>query len=480
MKLSLKRYIYAGNPLIVCQTHEVERAIKEFTTEIQDTRTVYRWDCQRGILLIDGLSFNKVSPKELPAYIAERLGGDTIVLAENYLSFLRDPMITQEVYNCAMHEYRSTGKTLLSIGPDATIPGLLEKITVLVDFDYPNAAAIKEFIETFIENQSQEELLESDNLDVIIEAASGLTLFELENGLSISASLGKISREIISELKVQTVKKSGYLEIWEPKPLSVLGGLNKLKEYWGNRAAVFRDASKPPLKGVLILGVSGTGKSLAAKVAASIFQLPLFRLDIGSLKTSLVGSSEQRIRAATKVMDAAAPAIVWADEVEKMWAGVSSSGQVDAGTTAGMFSHYLTWMQESQSQLYHVMTANSLKNLPPEFLRAGRLDAIWFVDLPNSQEVAEIVNIMNDRYKADIPTSWASKLRGFTGAEIEQLARDSVFDGLEDAYQNLIPLERTMKEEIDNMRTWAQTRARLASGPEKLSTARKIKKEGVN
>jgi SpoVK/Ycf46/Vps4 family AAA+-type ATPase len=214
------------------------------------------------------------------------------------------------------------------------------------------------------------------------------------------------------------------------------------------------------------VGIPGTGKSLSSKATASILGWPLIRLDIGSLKNSLVGASEARMRQATRLIDAFGKAVLWIDEVEKAFAGTRSSGETDAGTTAAMFGHFLTWMAETDSSVLVMATANNISQLPPEFIRAGRFDATFFVDLPTKQERIEIIKIMNRKWKSEIPVPFADKLSGYTGAEIEQLAKDSLFDGLEEAFNALIPLSRTMREEVQSLREWAKTRARIANTPD--------------
>ena len=267
------------------------------------------------------------------------------------------------------------------------------------------------------------------------------------------------------------IRKSGLMEFWEPADIADVGGLNNFKAFIENRSQAFNpdnNTNLPQIKGILLVGIPGTGKSLASKATASILGWPLIRLDIGSLKNSLVGESERRMREATRLIDAFGKAVVWIDEVEKAFAGTKSSGETDAGTTAGMFGHFLTWMQETKSSVLVMATANNISQLPPEFIRAGRFDATFFVDLPSRTERIEIINIMNRKWGSDIPISFNDRLNGYTGAEIEQLAKDSLFDGLDQAFDALVPLSRTMREDIDAIRQWAKTRARMANTPDEL------------
>ena len=184
------------------------------------------------------------------------------------------------------------------------------------------------------------------------------------------------------------------------------------------------------------------------------------------------------MRSALKVIDAFGECVCWLDEVEKAFAGTRSSGDVDAGTTANMFSAFLTWMQETKSSVLVMATANDVQKLPPEFIRAGRFDAIFWVDCPTTIERVEIIKIMNRKYGSKILSTYANqKLNGWTGAEIEQLAKDSLYDGVEAAYEAIVPLSRTMREEIQSLKDWAKSRARLANTlEEEPSRKRKLKK----
>ena len=183
------------------------------------------------------------------------------------------------------------------------------------------------------------------------------------------------------------------------------------------------------------------------------------------------------MRQATQVIDAFGHAVIWMDEVEKAFAGTRSSGDTDGGTTAGMFGHFLTWMAETTASVLVMATANDISRLPPEFMRAGRFDATFFVDLPGTEERRQIIEIMNRKWQSDIPVAYTDRLNGYTGAEIEQLAKDSLYDGLEEAFRNLVPLSRSMKEEVNGLREWARTRARMANTPEDPTVQRKLRRE---
>ena len=248
----------------------------------------------------------------------------------------------------------------------------------------------------------------------------GLTEFEAETAYALSLiRSGRFSTRVISEAKSQMIRKSGLMEFWSPADINDVGGLGNLKAFIQNRAKAFlpENFKLPHPKGLLLVGIPGTGKSLSSKATASILGWPLIRLDIGALKNSLVGESERRMREATSIIDAFGACVVWCDEIEKSLAGSKSSGETDAGTTASMLGHLLTWMQETTSPVFIMATANDISKLPPELIR--RFDATFFVDLPCRSERADIISIMNRKWGSEIPEDYAGKLSGYTGAEIE-------------------------------------------------------------
>nr|MBA3725993.1 AAA family ATPase [Armatimonadota bacterium] len=234
----------------------------------------------------------------------------------------------------------------------------------------------------------------------------------------------------------------------------------------------------PPPKGVLLLGVQGCGKSLVAKAIASQWGLPMLRMDVGKLFGSLVGQSEENVRRAIQVAESVAPCVLWADELEKGFAGVQGSGFGDSGTTARVFATFITWMQEKTAHVFLVATANDVSQLPPELLRKGRFDEIFFIDLPDREERIEIFGIHLKKRKRD-PKNYdlnllADKTKGFSGAEIEQVivaglfaafdqSRDLIMEDLVSEAKALVPLSVMMSEEIAALRSWAMLRTRPAS-----------------
>jgi SpoVK/Ycf46/Vps4 family AAA+-type ATPase len=264
-----------------------------------------------------------------------------------------------------------------------------------------------------------------------------------------------------------------------------------LKDWLVKRRSAFssraRDFGLPLPKGILLIGVPGTGKSLTAKAVGALWGMPLLRLDVGKIFGGLVGSSEENIRTVIKTAEAVAPAILWIDELEKGFSGTGSSGQTDGGTTSRVFASFITWLQEKQSPVFVIATANNVHQLPPELLRKGRFDEIFFCDLPDREDRRQIIDIHIRKKKRDPGQFDMDKLIeatvDYSGAEIEQAiiaalydafdtGNDLSSDGLLNTLKDIVPLAITMREMIDSMREWARTRARPASAKRGVQAAK--------
>ena len=320
-----------------------------------------------------------------------------------------------------------------------------------------------------------------------MQAALGLTLGEAENVFAkIIVKNQRLSGEHVNEVfaeKQQIIRKSGLLEYYAAEEdFTSVGGLSVLKDWVNKRAVAFTAEARafglPAPKGVLLLGVQGCGKSLCAKAVSRLWQLPLLRFDMGRMFGSLVGSSEENVRRAIAVAESIAPAVLWVDEIDKAFTGSQSSGVTDGGTTARVFGTFLTWLSEKSAPVFVVATANDVSQLPPELLRKGRLDEIFYVDLPLDEERAEIFRIHlakrnRNPEEFDLPALAAASPE-FSGAEIEEAIISALYDAFY-AKQELatahvlatlsqtVPLARTMAEKITAQRNWAIGRARNAS-----------------
>ena len=467
--MDLSNYLKAGYPGFYIETHEPLRAITRLKT---DNWRSYCWDCRRGIIELDSgrIIEDVTDPLGAVEWLSRR--NDAVLFVENFHHFFGSVEIIQEIQN-SIGTWKGSGCSLAMVGPPVRIPLEIANFFTVLDFHLPCRDELRRI---------QQELGASVGVDVVeeaVEAALGLTEFESETAFALSLVLKKgFCARVITDQKMQMIRRTGLMEFWPPVPLDRVGGLDHLKQYLVNRKTAFEPGNEhlPRPKALLLVGIPGTGKSLCCKAAASIFNWPLIRLDISALKGSLVGESERRIRQATATIDAFGRGVVWLDEIEKTFAGVKSSGQTDGGTTASMFGHFLNWLQETTSPVLVMATANTIQDLPPEFMRAGRFDAMYFVDMPTARERQEIIRIMNRRYGSAIPEGYAGDLTGWTGAEIEQLAKDSLFDGLEEAFENIVPLSKTMKEDIQALQQWATTRARKANAKDETDTTKPVRR----
>jgi AAA+ superfamily predicted ATPase len=466
----LKDYLRAGYPAICLLTQEPHRAESVLPCE---GWTFLSWDCLRGVRVAG--NHQVIDEIRDPVEVVNSLGSkqDTVLLAHNLHLFLDIPEVVQSIQN-GVPRWKSTGCCLVMVSPAIQLKPEIEKLFHVLDLPLPSEQELFGMQQDLANGVS---LQDDGGNPVAVEtdigcaqAARGLTEFEAETAFALSlVKQGRFSHRVITEVKAQMIRKSGLMEFWEPADIRDVGGLEDLKSYIQNRAKAFQPGNErlPRPKGILLVGVPGTGKSLSCKATASILGWPLIRLDVSALKHSLVGESERRMREATRVIDAFGECLVWCDEIEKSLAGAQASGNTDAGTSAAMLGTLLIWLQETKSPILVMATANNISQLPPEFLRAGRFDAIFFVDLPTIEERREILGIVNRKYGSAIPEDAAvMALDGFTGAEIEQVAKDSLFDGFDSAMKNIVPLSKTMREDISALREWAKTRARMANSPE--------------
>lgn len=398
--------------------------------------------------------------------------------------YLEQPLIVRRLRDLAFALKRSYS-TLVFLSPLLAIPPALDKDVVVVDYDLPSPRELAEILDEMLAALPVSARPELDELhrERVIQAARGLTADEAANAFakSLVASDGKYLEvaTVLAEKK-QIIRKSRSLEFYEARAsFESIGGLESLKAWLRTRGGAFsekaRDYGLPSPRGVLLLGVPGCGKSLTAKAIGEAWNLPLLRFDVGSVFGKYVGESEANLRRALASAEAVAPCVLWIDELEKAF---SSTRGEDGGTTMRILGGFLSWLQDKKSDVFVVATANSVELLPPELLRRGRLDEIFFVDLPGQAEREEIFRIhllkrRREPERFDLPTL-ATSSEGFSGAEIEQVVLSALYEAFEAgrdiemsdisaAAGHMVPLSRTMDEEIARLREWATTRARPAS-----------------
>lgn len=381
-------------------------------------------------------------------------------------------------------------KTLIISAPRTDFHPDLEKDLTVLDLPLPNEEELHSLVERIESDVAGHPSLKIDldahGRESLVRAASGLTMQEAENVFAKTLVTdgvlnGNDVRGVFAE-KQQIVRKSGMLEYFASSTdLTDLGGLETLKSWLRKRAAAFSDNARayglPCPKGVLLVGVQGCGKSMCAKAISREWNMPLLRFDMGRMFSSLIGSSESNIRKAIAVAESIAPVVLWIDEIDKAFAGTQSSGRSDGGTAARVVSTFLTWLNEKTAPVFVMATANDISQLPPELLRKGRLDEIFFVDLPTLEERASIFKIHLSQRKRDVASfdcaSLAAASDGFSGAEIEQAIVSAMYDAFEQqsdvttnhiltSISETVPLYRTMGERISDLRAWAAGRARFA------------------
>ena len=388
-------------------------------------------------------------------------------------------------------------QNIILLAPSVVIPESLQKDVVVYDFDLPDLDTIMYLLNEMIEvnkaNSSiQFNVTEEDKIK-LCKAALGLTYQEAENAFARAiVHGGNLSIEdlnVILEEKCQVIRKNGILDyINTDISLFDIGGLENLKRWLNKRNKSWNESAKKynlsAPKGILITGVPGCGKSLTAKAISVSWQLPLLKLDMGKIFSGIVGSSEENMRKAIKTAEAVAPSVLWIDEIEKGLSNVRVNG--DSGTSARILGTFLTWMQEKNKPVFVIATANDISVLPPELLRKGRFDEIFFVDLPTENERKEIFRLhlekrLTDEYvtsefviSENVLSYLASITEGYSGAEIEQVVVEALFEAFADerpleetdlkkAIHNMVTLSTIQAEQIEAIRQWANERAVTAT-----------------
>ncbi|OKH19398.1 AAA family ATPase [[Limnothrix rosea] IAM M-220] len=483
-----KLLLRACYPLLYVPTLEEERvemAIADCVKNLQN-RTVYRWD------FVDGYQDNpnsmgagKRNPLQALEFIEKlpsNVGG--VFILRDFQRFLEDISIARKLRNLA-RRLKSEPKNIVIVAPEINIPADLRETLTILKFPLPDASEIRAEIERLLQSIGQNP--SSILMDELVRAAQGLSLERIRRVLTqILASGTAITEEdveLILAEKRQSIQQTQILDFYPAKEeITDIGGLDNLKEWLLRRGSAFspkaRQYGLPYPRGLLLVGIQGTGKSLTAKAIAHHWHLPLLRLDVGRLFAGLVGESESRTRQMIELAEALAPCILWIDEIDKAFAGTDSKG--DGGTTSRVFGTFITWLAEKQSPVFVVATANQIHQLPPEMLRKGRFDEIFFVGLPNQEEREAIFNVHLTRLRPHNVKSYdikrlAYETPDFSGAEIEQTLieamhlgfsqdRDFTTDDVLEAASQIIPLARTAKEQIEFLQNWvASGKARLAS-----------------
>lgn len=500
----IKDMLNAYYPVLYLTSFEYDRTKQKIDGIINSLKSdkkevrLFNWNC------VEGLNECAASGKEP---IVDPESDETIVEASEALKYvlknpnqsIKDIFIFEDLSNnieedevkfylrTIAEKARHTNTHVIILSAVYKLPVELEKYVTVINIPLPDRYDMERTLGA-VERQCKINLsVEMRNR--MVDAALGMTSMEADLAFCLAAvkdDLGENAPYTVSSEKEQIIKKSGILDYFpKNESLKDVGGMEVLKDWLFKRQKAYekkaRDFGLQEPKGLLLLGVPGCGKSLTAKSIASFWNMPLLRLDIGKVFQGLVGSSEDNIRKAIATAEAVAPCVLWIDEIEKGLSGVQSSGATDGGVTSRIFSTILTWMQEKTSPVFVVATANNINLLPPELLRKGRFDEIFFVDLPNPKERENIFKIhltKKGQFSNSIPLGiLGKKTDGFNGAEIEECIKEAMFAAyvqnpenpkleaahIVDAIEKTVPLSTTMKEQINSLRNWAATRAKNAS-----------------
>ena len=492
--------IRARYVLLYVVSPEEDRVAKAIA-EIGDRRKrkVIAWSCTEGLKALDeSESYQDIKdPLKALDFIAN-YENDAIFLLKDFHPYIegRATVAIRRRLRDLNHQLKESAKyrrTIVLLSSVLNIPAELEKEFAVVDFVLPGRTEIEKIVTEMLASHPQLEIEARTNPEMklrVVESALGLTEAEVRNVLSKSLVRTKdFDLETIVAEKKHIIRKSGILDFYEThQQMDGVGGMELLKTWLNKRSKAFKPEARqfglPTPKGILLLGVPGCGKSLTAKAVGFQWKMPLLRLDVGKVMGSLVGSSEENMRGAIKTAEAVAPCILWLDELEKGFSGAGGGGSNDSGTTQRVFGTFITWMQEKTSSVFVIATANNVKHLPPELLRKGRFDEIFFIDLPTAEERTKIVDIHLKKKERDPDLFDAEKVvaatQGFSGSEIEQAVISALYDAFEERSINndntdidtdrlvascmeIIPLSTTMREAIEDMREWSRHRARPAS-----------------
>jgi ATP-dependent 26S proteasome regulatory subunit len=504
----IESYIRAGHPAMYAITHE-ECRFQADMVRLSDIigYNAMSWSITQGFLdLRTGKQIqDSEGPHEAIAYI-NKLPDKSMIILKDFHLFLaeQDPdAVLIRTMKEGFLDMKTRGQIVMLCSCRQVLPPEIEKEFVVVEYELPNRDQLEDILKGVAKSAGMKGMTKKkmEELSTVIESATGLTSMEAENAFALSVvETGEFCPKLIYNEKSQIVKKNGFLEIVDVKEsLEDIGGLDLAKAWINRRKDAYGAEAKsyglPPPKGVLVMGIPGTGKSLFSKAIAGVMKRPLLRLDAGKIFGHLVGQSESNLRSIISTVEAIAPCVLFIDEIEKGLSGSQSSGTTDGGTSSRVFGSFLSWLQDKTAPVFVVATANDIGSLPPELLRKGRFDEIFFVDLPNASEREEIWKIQISKYGRDPKLFNIDRLtmmtQRYTGAEIEQAVVEAMYNAFSDngrevktddmsiAVEETMPLSKTMSEKIQQLQEFAENRARPATTrkSKKLSTERKVSRK---
>nr|YP_005089758.1 ycf46 gene product [Ulnaria acus]AEX37883.1 Ycf46 [Ulnaria acus] len=484
----LNLFLKARYPIIYINTIEEDRVEYVIRKNIKTNlkRSIYSWD------FVDGYTnnpnnqgFGKRNPLQA-LELVEKLNPETpaIFLLKDFNRFLNDLSISRKLRNLS-RILKLQPKTIIIIGSELTIPRELQDLITVLQFQLPTEEEIIKELERL--TQSLQIDIDIKLFENLTRSCQGLSLERIRRVLSkIIATYKTINENSISILlseKKQIISQTEILEYWSVnEKFDGLGGLKNLKEWLKKRQTAFSSQAVnyglPTPRGLLLIGIQGTGKSLTAKAIANDWKLPLLKLDVGKLFGGIVGESESRLRQMISVSEAISPCILWIDEIDKAFSNSESKG--DSGTSNRVLGTFISWLSEKTKPVFVIATANSIDSLPLEIIRKGRFDEVFFLDLPQKSERQEIFQIHLKQFR---PNSWekfnyselAELTEYFSGAEIRQTIIEAMYQAfyekrefttndIRNAINELIPLAKIENAQMLKLKTWATSgKIRLAS-----------------
>ena len=482
----ISQYMDAGYPILYMNTFEELKGVKSIISA-SGARQVLSWSYAEGLVLYKNGEAQDLYKNDLAktpiAIFLEQLLADSlyelegkVIVFKDIHHYLEEPEVISLLKQLVNKINLGADFSIIFLSPIVKIPKELEKFITIIEAEYMGYDAIRKEIVDFIEYQELPKVADK-LLDELAMAFKGLTKFEINNLLALAyANDGELTRAdlgLIFEQKKQMIMKSGILEMVNVKEsVDDIGGLENLKEWFAKKAKVIKNIHEAEKfgvdmpKGVLIAGVPGCGKSLNAKAASTLFEVPLLRMDMGRLMGKYVGESEGNMRRAIALSEAISPCVLWIDELEKAFAGINGHGGSEV--TVRLFGNFLTWMQDKESPVFVVATANNIMDLPPELMRKGRFDEIYFVGLPKADERKKILQIhIKKRRPKDLAgidlDKLVGKTEGYSGADLEGVVKDAVEDAFANGKQavttddilrmieNTHSLSEIMKEPLEKM-----------------------------
>jgi ATPase family associated with various cellular activities (AAA) len=479
-------YLRSRFTLMVLVTPEEERALQSVRYVCDKAkRPCLSWDVADGFQAVTNWSGSMPSARDPLSALEQidKVDGDGLFVLKDFHDCWSNPQFKRKLRSVAQR-LKFSKKSILITAPSTNIPVELKDEAVLVEYPLPKNDELETVLQRLTQTPGVKVNLTELGREKLVQAALGLTSAQAQRvfakAIVSNGVLDDRDINLVTEEKKQIIRESQALEFYavHETPGDV-GGLGVLKEWLRLRERAFsqeaRNYGLPAPKGIALIGIPGTGKSLTAKMIGGLWQLPLLRLDVGSLFGSLVGESEERTQKALHLAETVAPCVLWIDEIEKAF----SFGGSDGGVSKRLFGTILTWMQEKTAPCFVVATANDISSLPPELLRKGRFDEIFFLDLPTAAERQEIFTVhlrRRNRLPQDFDVAQlARQSEGYVGAEIEQAIIDGMYVGfnqgrefttsdLSHALKRQVPLSVSQQETIEGLRRWLKEgRAQSAS-----------------